>query len=107
MTFRYDELKEYVREDFERFCNMGFTEKQILPAVLTEYAHGQDFSATENICIHIFLVSNYREKGFMAEPIISKIKQLLSEKSYSGILSELGAESEKCIADLGVILDST
>jgi len=105
MVFQYDELKEYVHEDFERFYNMGFNEKQIFPAVLNEYAHGQDFSLAENICIHIFLIFNYREKGFMTGPIISKTKQLLSEKSYSELLFELGAESKKCIADLEMILD--
>lgn len=37
MIFEYDELKEYVGEDFERFNKTGFDEDQIFPAVLNEY----------------------------------------------------------------------
>ncbi|WP_297870932.1 hypothetical protein [uncultured Oscillibacter sp.] len=47
MVFRYAGLKEYVREDFERFYRMGFREEEIVPAVLDEYRHGEDFSVTE------------------------------------------------------------
>ena len=49
MVFTYEELKEYVREDFERFYEMGFQEEQIFSAVLDEYKHGKDFCFTENI----------------------------------------------------------
>ena len=90
MIFQYDELKECVQEDFERFYN----------------AHGENYSPAENMCIHVFLVLNYREKGFITEPIVSKINRLFSEESYDKILFELGAESEKYITDLGFILDS-
>lgn len=43
MIFEYEELKESVKEDFERFYKMGFNEKQIFPAVLNEYRYGEDF----------------------------------------------------------------
>lgn len=33
MVFEYEELKECVEEDFERFYKMGFNEEQIFPAV--------------------------------------------------------------------------
>ena len=46
------------------------------------------------MCIHVFLVLNYREKGFITEPIVSKIKRLFPEESYDKIPFELGAESE-------------
>lgn len=36
MIFEYSELKQYVEEDFNRFYEMGFSEKQIFPAVLNE-----------------------------------------------------------------------
>lgn len=63
MIFEYDELKESVTEDFDRFYQMGFSETQILPAVLNEYQHGEDFCPAEHICIHIFLALNYRKTG--------------------------------------------
>ena len=43
MIFEYDELKEYVKEDFEDFYKMGFDKKQIFHAVLDEYKHRGDF----------------------------------------------------------------
>lgn len=61
MIFEYDELKECVTKDFERFYDMGFDEKQIFPAVLNEYEHGEDYCQLENICVHIFLALNYLE----------------------------------------------
>lgn len=54
MIFEYEELKEYVEEDFERLYKMGFNENQIFPAVLNEYEYGEDFGFVENICIHVF-----------------------------------------------------
>ena len=62
MIFEYEELKECVKEDFERFYEMGFNEKQILPAVLNEYEHGEDFCLVEDICIHVLLGLKYSEK---------------------------------------------
>ena len=54
MIFSYEELKDYVREDFERFYQMGFDERQIIPAVVNEYAHGAGFCRTEYACILVF-----------------------------------------------------
>lgn len=56
MIFEYEELKECVEKDFERFYKMGFNENQIFPAVFNEYEHGEDFSFVENVCIHVFWV---------------------------------------------------
>lgn len=106
MIFEYDELKECVEEDFERFYKMGFNEKQIFPAVLNEYEHGEDFCQIENICIHIFLALNYAEKELNSNKIVEKVKQLMTEEVENEVKIELGDEYTKYIADLNIIMDS-
>ena len=62
MIFEYEELKECVEEDFERFYKMDFDENQILSAVLNEYEHGEDFGLVENVCIDLFLILFTKKK---------------------------------------------
>lgn len=103
MIFGYDELKECVEEDFERFYNMGFNEKQIFPAVINEYEHGEDFCQVENICIHIFLALNYMEKKINYDEIVKELNQLIDEKVENEVKIELGNEYSKFIRDLNII----
>ena len=77
MIFEYNELKEYVEEDFERFFKMGFDEKQIYLAVLNEYQHGEDFCSTEKICIYAYLIFLYKEKNLNYDLIIELLKALI------------------------------
>lgn len=106
MIFEYDELKECVDEDFGRFYQMGFNEKQIFPAVLNEYEHGEGFCQEENICIHIFLALNYVENNFNYNEIIEKLKQLLTKEHEKKMKAELGNEYTKFVKHLGIIIDS-
>ena len=103
MIFEYEELKEYVKEDFERFYEMGFNEKQIFPAVLNEYEHGEDFCLVENICIHDLLVLNYSEKKLNYTEIIEKLSHLMNEEAENEIKNELGNEYTKFITDLNSV----
>lgn len=100
MIFEYEELKECVEEDFERFYKMGFNEKQIFPAVLNEYKYGESFCLVENICIHVLLVLYYAEKDLNYKEIIEKLNQLMNEEVENTIKVELGNEYTKFIADL-------
>lgn len=103
MFCEYDELKEYVREDFERFYEMGFNEKQIFPAVLNEYEHGEDFCHLENICIHIFVALNYAEKEMNYDEIVKKLEILMDKEMKNKIKEDLGNEYTKFIADITMI----
>ena len=100
MIFEYEELKESIEEDFERFYEMGFDEKQIFPAVLNEYEHGKDFGLVENICIHVLLVLNYAKNDLNYREIIEKLNQLMSGDVENMIKVELGSKYAKFIADL-------
>lgn len=103
MIFEYEELKECVEEDFERFYKMGFNENQIFPAVLNEYEHGEDFDFVENICIHVFLILFYIEKNLNGNQIIVKLNQLMDAEAESKIMVGLGNEYSKFITDLSIV----
>lgn len=103
MIFEYDELKECVEEDFERFYKMGFNEKQIFPAVLNEYEHGEDFCQIENICIHVFLALTYAEKKLDFREVVEKLKQLTDNMDMNEAKAELGNEYTKFVTDLDII----
>lgn len=103
MIFEYEELKECVKEDFERFNKMGFNEKQIYPAVLNEFEHGENFCLAENICIHIFLGLVYTEKNLNCDEIIERIDQLMNEDVENKINVELGNKYSKFIMDLNIV----
>lgn len=105
MLFSYDELKKHVQEDFERFCGMGFDETQVLPAVLDEFQHGQDFTQTENICIHVILVLCYEENGWDAAPVRSKIKQLTKGECYESACPALGDAADRFLSDFKAAME--
>lgn len=104
MVFTYEELKEYVREDFERFYALGFHEDQIFPAVLDEYKYGKDFCPTEDICIHIFLALNYLRRGLNTDIAVEHLRRLLTEESERLVKSDLGDEYPSYITDLKEII---
>lgn len=103
MIFEYEELKECVEEDFERFYKMGFNENQVFPAVLNEYEHGEDFGFVENVCIHIFLSLAYAEKNLNCNQIFDRLNQLMNEEEEKGLMVELGNEYTKFITDLSIV----
>ena len=107
MIFGYEEIKECVTEDFTRFLNMNFNEKQIFPAVLDEYEHGEDFSRTENICIHIVLALNYAEQKWNCTYIIEKIKMLMSDGSEDELKIDLGNEYISFYKDYRAVMKSS
>ena len=106
MIFEYSELKEYVEEDFNRFYEMGFNEKQIFPAVLNEYEHGKDFCPLENICIHVSLVLNYMKNNLKCDEIVNELEKLLSGDVENKLKTELGDEYAEFTVDLSMIRNS-
>lgn len=92
MIFGYEEIKESVTEDFVRFFEWNFNEKQIYPAVLDEYEHGEDFCRVENICIHVVLALNYAKQEWNCTYIIDKLKMLMNEEAKAELRIDLGKE---------------
>lgn len=92
MIFGYEEIKECVTEDFIRFKKMNYNEKQIFPAILNEYEHGEDFSRVENICIHVVVALNYAGQEWNYTYIIDKLKMLMDDEAEDDLKIALGSE---------------
>ena len=107
MIFGYEEIKECVTEDFMRFFEMNFNEKQIFPAVLNEYEHGEDFSRVENICIHVVLALNYAEQEWNCTYIIDKLKMLINEEAKAELKIDLGKEYISFYKDYSAIMKNS
>lgn len=104
MLYRYDELKQYIKEDFDVFYNqMKFDEKQIYPAILDEYIHGKDPSGVKNICIRIFIIMNYIDKNMNAESIYIELKRILDRMDLKVLQQELSEEYESFLDDIDII----
>ena len=104
VIFKYDELKECVTEDFERFYKMGFNKKQVLPAVMNEYEYGEDFCEIEKICIYLFLALNYAEKKWSYDEIVEKLGILLNGKTANDIKSDFGNAYIKFCTDFNSLI---
>lgn len=104
MIYRYDELKQYIQEDFDVFYNqMKFNEKQIYPAILDEYIHGRDPSGVKNVCIHIFVIINYINNNMGIENIYVELKRKLGRIDLEVLQQELDEEYESFLVDIEFI----
>jgi hypothetical protein len=102
MTFRYKELKEYVREDFTRFYCMKFTDEQILSAVLNEYKYAPDYCYAEEVCIFIILAKMYIKYNLNEKRIVDRIEEI-TLKEWDDIRNEIGLDWVKVDEDLSKI----
>ena len=59
-------------------------------SILNEYEHGEDFDQVENVCIHIFLISNYMENDLDYSEILKKVNLLITDELKKEIEVGLG-----------------
>ena len=104
MRFQYDELRDGIEEDFERFSKWGFNEKEIFFAVLDEYKYGEDFSLVENICINIFLILLYKKNRMNYDFILIELNELIRSVGQDAIKNDLGKEFDEFIFDYNIII---
>ena len=74
----------------------------MLPAIINEYEHGEDFCQVENICIHIFVAKNYIENNWNPNRIVEKIKLLMDDEVKIELI-DLGDEYSKFNKDYNAI----
>lgn len=104
MVIQYDELKDGVKEDFERFSQWGFNEEEIFFAVLDEYKYGEGFSQIENICIHIFLILFYKKNAMSYDFILIELNKMVLLVGQEAIKVDLGKEYDEFVADYNICL---
>ncbi|MCR5835691.1 MAG: hypothetical protein K6G88_04220 [Lachnospiraceae bacterium] len=99
MIFEYEELKEYVREDFTRFYFMKFTDEQIVNAVLNEYKYAPDYCFTEKVCIYIILAKIFIKYNLNQKLIVDRLNEIELQK-WDDISNEIGLDWWKVDEDL-------
>ena len=105
MIYEYDELKEYIQEDFDRFYKFEFNEKQILPATLDVYRYSKHFTQVEIICIHIFLICLYMQNAMKPKIVVKELKKLMHTQDQQAIKAELGDDYEKFLKDYNTLIN--
>ncbi len=104
MIYRYNELKQYIKEDFDMFYSqMKFNEKQIYPAILDEYKHGKDSSGVKHICVYVFIILNYIQNEFDIENIYMELEDLLEHVDEKVLQQELKEEYSIFLCDIDII----
>ncbi len=100
MIYKYEELEEYIREDFYMYYKkMNFNDKQICCAIFDDYKRGEDETGLKNICIHIFLILNYKNNGFNYTEILQELQKKMENMSFEDIKSELKDEYDDFMSD--------
>jgi len=104
MIFKYDELKEYIGEDFVTFHDeMKFTIEQTIPAILNEYENAADFSLLEECSIYVFISLILIEQNLNTDTLREKIIKLLNEENMKVYKEQLGDEYSKFVEDVIVV----
>ncbi len=104
MIHQYNELKQYIKEDFDMFYKqMKFNDEEIYPAILDEYIHGGDLSGVKYICIHVFIIMNYMSENMNAEKIYAELKQRIERVGIEVVRQELNDEYKFFLEDMNMI----
>lgn len=90
MIFGYEELKEYVNEDFNRFFNRRkFTSSQVIPAILDEYEDAKDYSETEECVIYVDIALNFIMENISLGELAEKLNLLFSEENLQNYKNDI------------------
>ncbi len=105
MIFKFNELEESIKKNFVFFHKeMRFSSEQIYSAIMDEYIWGEDFTNTEEICIHIFLVLNYSENNLNYANVLENLKNKMSLMSLEDIKRELEDEYDEFIKEYNYVI---
>ncbi|MCM1158569.1 MAG: hypothetical protein NC300_06945 [Bacteroidales bacterium] len=104
MVFKYQELKQYIKEDFDEFYKrFKFNDKQIYLAILDEYIYGGDPSGVKYICIYVFIIINYMSENMNVEKIYAELKQRIDRVGIEVVRQELNEEYKFFLEDMNMI----
>lgn len=93
MRFGYEELKEYIKEDFDEFySDWHFTKSQVVPAILNEYEHGKEYCKTEECVIYIAIALNFIKGNISLEELLGTFNLLFSDENLYKYRNEISNE---------------
>jgi hypothetical protein len=104
MIHQYNELKQYIKEDFDMFYKqMKFNDDEIYLAILDEYIHGGDTSGVKYICIYVLIIMNYMSENMNVEKIYAELKKRIDRVGIEVVRQELNEEYKFFLEDMNMI----
>ncbi|MED4534005.1 Imm3 family immunity protein [Metabacillus fastidiosus] len=97
MLSSYEELNQYIVEDFDEFLNEGLSISQVTEKLLVEYYRGIVNSKVEKLVIYLRIALLSIERDYLSENIKIELMNMINELETLPIKDELGPENTKQI----------
>lgn len=97
MLSSYEELNQYVIEDFDEFLNEGLPISQVTEKLLEEYYRGIVKSKVEKLVIYLRIALLSIERIYLREDIKAELMSMINELESIPTKEEIGSENTKQI----------
>lgn len=97
MLSSYEELNQYVIEDFDEFLNEGLSISQVTEKLLEEYYRGIVNSKVEKLVIYLRIALLSIERNYLREDIKAELMSMINELESIPTKEEVGSENTKQI----------
>lgn len=97
MLSSYEELNQYVIEDFDEFLNEGLSISQATEKLLEEYYRGIVNSKVEKLVIYLKIALLSIERNYLREDIKAELMSMINELESIPTKEEVGSENTKQI----------
>lgn len=97
MLSSYNELNQYIIEDFDEFLNEGLSISQATEKLLEEYYRGIVNSKVEKLVIYLRIALLNIERNYLREDIKTELMTMINELESIPAKEEVGSEDAKQI----------
>ncbi|KOO47182.1 hypothetical protein [Priestia koreensis] len=97
MLSSYEELNQYVIEDFNEFLNEGLSISQVTEKLLEEYYRGIVNSKVEKLVIYLRIALLSIERNYLREDIKAELMSMINELESIPTKEEVVSENTKQI----------
>lgn len=97
MLSSYEELNQYVIEDFDEFLNEGLSISPVTEKLLEEYYRGIVKSKVEKLVIYLRIALLSIERNYLCEDIKAELMSMINELESIPTKEEVGSENTKQI----------
>lgn len=97
MLSSYEDLNQYVIEDFDEFLNEGLSISQVTEKLLEEYYRGIVNSKVEKLVIYLRIALLSIERNYLREDIKAELMSMINELKSIPTKEEVGSENTKQI----------
>ncbi|TKI53420.1 hypothetical protein FC756_24050 [Lysinibacillus mangiferihumi] len=97
MLSSYEELNQYIIEDFDEFLNEGLSISQVTEKLLEEYYRGIVNGKVEKLVIYLRIALLSIERNHLREDIKTELMSMINELESIPTKEEVGSENAKQI----------